>query len=138
MSDSRGGCQLAAVPPTLTVAQATGRGFTGLTHPLAERRWEVLAPGGARKYWRREAPGLHAAQAAAGEYTADTRPPGWPALSSRSPRRVTPPDRGAQRSLQRVPSLWARRGSRCRGCPVAGGARGLSAFPGPLFPGPLF
>ena len=46
MSDSRGGCQLAAVPPTLTVAQATGRGFTGLTHPRRQAP-EVLVPGGA-------------------------------------------------------------------------------------------
>src|SRR6266700_2262113 len=48
MSDSRGGCQLAAVPPTLTVAQATGRGFTGLTHPRRQAP-EVLVPGGAGK-----------------------------------------------------------------------------------------
>jgi hypothetical protein len=59
MSDSRGGCQLAAVPPTLTVAQATGRGFTGLTHSAPEGAGAACRTGGGRRiHGRHRTPGL--------------------------------------------------------------------------------
>src|SRR5258708_30467515 len=104
MSDSRGGCQLAGVP--CSVLGEPGR---------ASPAMHGLAPGGVRTW---------APQAAVGEYTADTGPPGWPALSSRPPRRVHLRSRGAQPRLHcaalvrcAVPgSAW---------WPVTGGTRGL-------------
>jgi len=70
------------------------------------------------------APGL-CRKAAVGEYTADTGPPGWPALSSRPPSRVPPPV-SAERNLVAADARLRRRIPRGRaGGPAAGVARGL-------------
>src|SRR6266571_9286727 len=129
MSDSRGGCQLAAVPPTLTVAQATGRGFTGLTHPLAERRWEVLAPGGAgaacrtgggrRIHGRHQTPGL-----------AGLVQPVPEAGNTSGPRSATfVAARAEPAGAARLPVPWM---------PRRGRRPGALCFPRPAFPRPAF
>src|SRR5712691_3007627 len=126
MSDSRGGCQLAAVPPTLTVAQATGRGFTGLAHPRREAP-EVPVPRGAGKRRCREALGSACRTGGGRRIYGRHRTPGLTCLvqpvpvagNTSGPRSATfvavraEPDGAARLPVQQVPHRGRRPGALC-------------------------